>query len=541
MKKISILIGTLFCSSALFSQEVLSLKQCREMALQYNKEMAASARQTESARYMAKSYKGNFFPNFTASGTGIYSSASGHYGIEGGNLPVFMPNSSGQFLPNGGFSYFPGIDLKYKIGLIYMGGVEVEQPLYMGGKIMAAYKMSVLGKEMAQMNETLTATTVILNTDKAYAQVVKAREMKNVADRYHTVLVELHKNVESAYRHGLKPQNDVLKVQVKLNESELNMRKAENALRLATMNLCHFIGKPLIADIQVSGDYPEVKENIMMQVSDITARPEYGILNKQVAMAKQQVKLNRSELLPKVGVKGSYNYIHGLEVNDETFLYKGGFSVLLNVSVPLFHFGERINKVHAAKAKLEQTRLEQADMNEKMLLELTLAANNLDEARLESELSDRSLQQAEENMRVSKKQYEVGLETLSDYLEAQTLWQQAQELVGGVILPGPQLSLAALVQNTAQLPQIDLSAPAPASVLGKNTAACLQNGFVLGTAGMLDGLADHFCAELGPETKFYATGNLPIPIREACCTPILYRETLITDGLYRIWMKNKKG
>ena len=394
MKKISILIGTLFCSSALFSQEVLSLKQCREMALQYNKEMAASVRQTESARYMAKSYKGNFFPNFTASGTGIYSSASGHYGVEGGNLPVFMPNSSGQFLPNGGFSYFPGIDLKYKIGLIYMGGVEVEQPLYMGGKITAAYKMSVLGKEMAQMNETLTATTVILNTDKAYAQVVKAREMKNVADRYHTVLVELHKNVESAYRHGLKPQNDVLKVQVKLNESELNMRKAENALRLATMNLCHFIGKPLIADIQVSGDYPEVK-------------------------------LNRSELLPKVGVKGSYNYIHGLEVNDETFLYKGGFSVLLNVSVPLFHFGERINKVHAAKAKLEQTRLEQADMNEKMLLELTLAANNLDEARLESELSDRSLQQAEENMRVSKKQYEVGLETLSDYLEAQTLWQQA--------------------------------------------------------------------------------------------------------------------
>lgn len=43
MKKISILIGALFCSSALFSQEVLSLKQCREMALQYNKEMAASA------------------------------------------------------------------------------------------------------------------------------------------------------------------------------------------------------------------------------------------------------------------------------------------------------------------------------------------------------------------------------------------------------------------------------------------------------------------------------------------------------------------
>ena len=97
------------------------------------------------------------------------------------------------------------------------------------------------------------------------------------------------------------------------------------------------------------------------------------------------------------------------------------------------------------------------------------------------------------------------------------------------------------VKNTAQLPQIDLAAKAPASILGKSTSSCLQNGFVLGTASLLDGLAERFCAELGPQTAFYATGNLPIPIREACCTPILYRETLITDGLYRIWMKNKKG
>ena len=116
-----------------------------------------------------------------------------------------------------------------------------------------------------------------------------------------------------------------------------------------------------------------------------------------------------------------------------------------------------------------------------------------------------------------------------------------QELVGGVILPGPQLSLSALVQKTAQLPQIDLSAPASSSILGKNTSACLQNGFVLGTAGLLDGLAERFQAELGPDIRFYATGNLPRTIREACRTPIEYREYLITDGLYRIWQRNRKG
>ncbi len=412
-----------------WAQETLSLKECREMALKYNKEMAASVKQTESARYTAKSYKGNFFPNFTVSGTGLYSNADGSYGIAGGNLPVFLPDGTGQFNPGqpAGFAYFPGINLDYKIGWVYMGGVQMEQPLYMGGKIRAAYKMSLLGKEMAQMNENLTATEVIQKTDQAYALVVKAKEMKTVADAYHAVLTELKNNVESAYKHGLKPQNDVLKVQVKLNESELGIRKAENALRLATMNLCHLIGKPLTTQVHVSGDFPEIEKDLEVQVLDITRRPEYGILDKQVAIARQQVKLNRSELLPKVGIKGSYDYVHGLELNNKNFLDNASFSVLLNVSIPLFHFGERSNKVRAAKAKLEQTRLQQQNLNEQMLLELTQAANNLDEAKLESELADRSLQQAEENRRVSKSQYEVGLETLSDHLEAQALWQQAYE------------------------------------------------------------------------------------------------------------------
>lgn len=428
MKKQTILLASLMLSAlSLSAQETLSLEQCREMALKYNKEMAASAKQTESARYTAKSYWGNFFPNFTASGTGLHTTMDGSLNIPGGNLPTFSPTLDGQFVPNGGFAYFPGIDLKYKVGTVYMGGVQVEQPLYMGGKIRAAYRMATLGKEMAQMNETLTATEVLLKTDQAYALAVKAREMKAVADKYNAVLTELMKNVESAHRHGLKPQNDVLKVQVKLNESELNIRKAENALRLATMNLCHYIGKPLDTELRLSEELPEVRQDLPIQTSDITARPEYDILDKQVAIARQQVKLNRSELLPQVGIRGSYDYMNGLKLNDQKLFDEGSFSVLLNVSIPLFHFGERSNKVRAAKAKLEQTRLEQQNLNEQMTLELTQAANNLDEARLESELADRSLQQAEENMRVSKSQYEVGLESLSDHLEAQALWQQAYE------------------------------------------------------------------------------------------------------------------
>lgn len=115
-----------------------------------------------------------------------------------------------------------------------------------------------------------------------------------------------------------------------------------------------------------------------------------------------------------------------------------------------------------------------------------------------------------------------------------------RELVGGVILPGPQMALRSLIQNTAQLPQVDLTRKAQQSILATNTETCLQTGMVLGTASLLDGLAARFRAELGADTAFFATGSIPEAILEACGTPIRYRRSLILDGMYQLWLKNRK-
>ena len=113
-------------------------------------------------------------------------------------------------------------------------------------------------------------------------------------------------------------------------------------------------------------------------------------------------------------------------------------------------------------------------------------------------------------------------------------------LLGGAILPGPQIALAALVANTAQLPQVAPEA-APRNVLGTNTAASLQSGIVYGTAAQLDGMAARLRAALGaPAAPVIATGSLPASIRAACEVPIRYEETLVLDGLHAIWQKNRK-
>ena len=116
----------------------------------------------------------------------------------------------------------------------------------------------------------------------------------------------------------------------------------------------------------------------------------------------------------------------------------------------------------------------------------------------------------------------------------------AGALVGGAILPGPQMSLAALVKNTAQLPQVELDAT-PKKMLGANTTDCLHSGIVHGTAAMLDGMVAQFRAALAaPEAPVIATGTLPPSVRAACACGIDYRETLILDGLYEIWQRNTR-
>ncbi len=76
--------------------------------------------------------------------------------------------------------------------------------------------------------------------------------------------------------------------------------------------------------------------------------------------------------------------------------------------------------------------------------------------------------------------------------------------------PGPQLSLETLVKNTAHCP-IDLAAGTPASILGKSTSACLQNGFVLGTAGRWTVWPRGSAPSLARRLPFTPPATCPVP------------------------------
>lgn len=421
-----ILVFSAVVLSECVSAQTLTVDRCIEMALESNSSIKAATYQRGQADAMVRSMKANYLPDFAATATGIYSNARGSYNIEGGNLPVFSLGADGTPSPTGGFAYFPGVGLDYKVGPMFTAGIEVTQPIYMGGKIKSGVEIALHSRDMASASLEMTRDEVIVATSKAYADVVKATRLLQVANAYKSAVIELQANVESAINHGMRHNNDRLKVAVRVNEADLNILRANNAIRLAKMNLSRLIGRSMIADFDIADDFPAVTVPAQAEAPGaIHDRPEWHALTARTEMYKSRIKLQRSELLPQIGIKAGYAYNYGFELNKEKLFNRGAFGVALNVTVPLFHFGGRSNKVEAARQQWQQSQAEMHDREQLLELDMRRAFADLEEAQAALALSEKSVEQAAENMRLSRVMFDNGMETLSDYLEAQLLWSQA--------------------------------------------------------------------------------------------------------------------
>lgn len=80
------------------------------------------------------------------------------------------------------------------------------------------------------------------------------------------------------------------------------------------------------------------------------------------------------------------------------------------------------------------------------------------------------------------------------------------EYLGGIIAPGAEISLGALIERAEKLPQIDLAEPR--SLIGKSSVDAIRSGMVYGFAGLVDGIVTRLRAELGEAAHTIATGGL---------------------------------
>jgi type III pantothenate kinase len=111
------------------------------------------------------------------------------------------------------------------------------------------------------------------------------------------------------------------------------------------------------------------------------------------------------------------------------------------------------------------------------------------------------------------------------------------EYLGGVIGPGVRVSLEALTERAAKLPNIELAEPG--SVIGKTTQASMQSGMIFGFAGAIDAIARRLMVELGEQTSFIATGGGADVIVPYCETVDEIDDLLTLTGLRLVWELNE--
>ncbi|HEY9005749.1 TolC family protein [Ohtaekwangia sp.] len=396
----SVVITTLMCHALItsYAQENYSLENCKRIALENNKKIKASKNEIEASLAFHKAVAAEALPKLDGSVTGV------HLGDPlGGAFNGMIPNQFG------------------------IGSVTLTQPVYAGGKIRYAKQSAAKGIAIQEERKNIVTADLLADVEKAYWQVVQVNEKIVLAKRFKEMLLSLHHDLQNSFEAGLIYKNDLLRVEVTLNEAELNLVKANDGLVMAKLNLAQILGNAgntefTLSD-SVTGNFTELPSLSYISADN---RPEVRLLTRAVEAGELQGKMLNAERKPVLGVSLSGVAVSGKGVNFENgnnhmTTYYG----TVGLSFPIFEWGKRTNKVkeQSFKTAAQQQRLE--DTRELVDLEVQNAYLQLNQAAKKVRLSVLSLDQATENLKLADDRFKAGTIVGKDVQEAQVLWEQA--------------------------------------------------------------------------------------------------------------------
>lgn len=412
MSKINIVV---FCCLVLFSginvsaqnSLRLSLSECRKMALLHSEELQKADNALKQAELDKKIATAAYLPKIDGMATGAY----------------MLPDMD-----------MLGIELRMR-GM-YMAGLSLVQPIYTGGKIRTGNKLANIGKEAAADRYRMTRMDVLLEADNAYWTYIAVGRKVKMLETYQTQMDTLHRQTEVALNAGMATENDLLRIEAKRTEISYQLQKVQNGADLCRMSLCQIVGADFDTDIEAVDTTLIVSEPDNF-VSEISSRPEVKLLEKQVAAGKEQIKMARAEMLPTVGFTASYIYYGNVKLNGVTEyngtmipysqeLRDGIGLAMLSVKIPIFHWGENLKKVRKAKLELHNAELDLQKNSRLLSIELQQAIRNVQDGYRLIQTAEKGLMQAEENLRVMRNRYAASMAPLTDLLDAQSQWQQAE-------------------------------------------------------------------------------------------------------------------
>ena len=476
MKKIvtiCLLLGTLIPMEA---QQVLSLDSCRAMALRNNKQINASRLKKDIAYNLRKSARTKYLPKVDALGgyewfnreisllnsnqKTAFSNVGSNIGTNiTGNLNNLLGELVGQNLISQDAAQQIGQALGEKLPTlegkvnslgqsvvdafrtdtrnIWAGSIMLRQPIYMGGAIIAANKIADISEQLAANDLNMQTQATLYSIDRAYWTVVSLKQKQKLATSYRDLVKKLDEDVHKMIAQGVATKADGLKVDVKVNEADMQITQVEDGLVLSKMLLCQLCGISMDQNIQLADEEKESLElsgqpvNIEQQQaaasdSAMSTRPELKMLQNTVDISKQGVKLVRAAYLPHVALTGGYMISNPNVFNGFQKKFTGVWNIGVLVQVPVWNWFDGAYKVRAAKAATNIAQMNLDDSREKIHLQITQSQFKVKEAKKKLDMAQKNIKSAEENLRCANLGFKEGVMEVTDVMAAQTAWQQAQ-------------------------------------------------------------------------------------------------------------------
>lgn len=470
MKKTMWIIAAALCVLPTYAgaQQVLTLDECRQMAVENNNSLKTAQQKIKVAGYDRNIALANYFPKITATGTYMYTSRDWKL-IDDDKAAVIQ--NAGTTLQNDVTNKMMQIMSDKDVMTKYMTDaafkklidglqttdiatpinaigqhitdaltldmhnlcgavVSVQQPVFMGGKIVASNQMAKYAEELAQSQYDAEHAQVLADIEQAYWQIISIAAKKNLAENYADLLRQMGKDVDALVAEGFATPSDALTIKVKMNEAEMLYTKATNGLALAKMLLCKECGLPLDSEITLADETLDAIPVPQMSpvISDeevYAARPEIRSLDLAKKIYDKKVAVVRADGLPTVAVMANYAVTNPNVFNGFQNKFGGFFSAGVLVNVPIFHGTEAIQKTKKAKAEAALTQYRLDDAKEMISLQVAQLRQQEGEALEKLTMAESNLENAEENLRVATAGWNEGMIASNVVLQAQTAWLQA--------------------------------------------------------------------------------------------------------------------
>lgn len=450
-------------------QQMLSLDDCRDLALKNNKQIAISKMQADVAKDVHQAVKTKFLPR--VDGLGGYQHftkeisllndgqkvALSNLGTTAtGSLTSQMSNIISGLVSQGLLTPDAAQALSQQVGSItssattagnnigqsitdafrsntknvYAGNITVTQPIYMGGAITAANRMAAISEDLARNDIEARRQNVLYSVDNAYWLVISLRNKQQTAEDYLSLTKKLDDDLAKMLKEGVATRSDKLKVDVSVNTTEMTISQLKSGVKVAKMALCELCGLDINSDITLADEGQRgirtSYDLTAMTDSDYNGRPELAMIQNTIDMSKQATKLVRSVYLPHIGLTGGFTEMNPNLFNGFQKKFSGVWNVGVVLQVPIWNWGEGKYKVRASKTVTSIAELQLADARDKIHLQVEQSRIQMEDAQTRLNTAIKNMESADENLRCANIGFKEGVMTVTDVMNAQTAWQTAE-------------------------------------------------------------------------------------------------------------------